>query len=62
MPGTFSSCAQAQRRRHFIGQIAALILASTTCLRAQQTPAQKPTNPSPTTKVVQEKRQPKACI
>src|ERR1700730_5867047 len=59
MPGSFCSCAQAQRRRHFIGQIAALILASTICLPAQQPPAQKSTNPSPATKPAQEKRQPK---
>ena len=51
-------------RRHFIFPVIALILASTTFLIAQQSPAQKPTNPTPATKIPEgrstaEKPQPK---
>jgi serine protease Do len=46
MPDSFFSQRYARRRpRHFICQIAALVLASTTCLSAQ-----KPDNPAPATK------------
>jgi len=40
-----------RRPRLFICQVIALVLASTTCLMSQQPPAQKPGNPTPTTKV-----------
>src|SRR6202050_4488193 len=52
---SFSSQAYPQRRSHFIRHIAALILASTAVLFAQQPPAQKPA----TDKSTQEKPQPK---
>ena len=65
MPALFFSHAHKQRRPHlFIRRVAALILASATVLPAQQPPAQKPTNPTPATKIsqenlAQEKPQPK---
>jgi len=60
MPGSFPARAHTQNRPYpFICRVAALFLASTPCLTAQQPPAQKPTNPTPATKLAQEKPQPK---
>jgi serine protease Do len=59
MSGPFFSRAHARTRpRPFIGQVAALVLASTTALLAQQPPAQKPANPSPATKPAEQQPKP----
>jgi hypothetical protein len=56
MPGSFFSLPHAQPRSgYFIPQVAALFLAFTSALLAQQPPAQQPTNPTPATKSATEK-------
>ncbi|MFZ0771131.1 MAG: trypsin-like peptidase domain-containing protein [Candidatus Sulfotelmatobacter sp.] len=52
MLGPFFSRAPAIRRpRLFLFQVAALVLATTTCLMSQQPPSQKPSNPTPAARV-----------
>jgi serine protease Do len=54
MPGSFSSRAHAHHRSRPFIRLAALVLASATCLLAQQ-----PANPTPATKLAEQKPQPK---
>ena len=59
MFGSFFLRAPAQRwPRHFLCQVAALVLASSTCLLAQQPAAQQPNSPSTAPKATPEKSKP----